>query len=193
MDYTTVNLSEMTPLQTMQSVWRFALLLAASALAFGCGSSGPTSSYDASDNQTLYRTGKMAVAQLSSGYGSSSTITMQAIAQCSGPNCTPESVDFLFSVEGNSETGLTTRTLSVTADGEDYRFEEQRSPRTRAGDIERSQNTTVRVSGVPLSDVKTVAMAESVDGTLGGIALNLESSQSDLRALVSMMEGTGGT
>ena len=178
----------------MQPALRVALLLAASALVFGCGSSGPTSSYDASDNQTLYRTGKITVAQLSSsGYGSGSTIAMQVISQCSGPNCTPESVDLLFSVEGNSETGLTTRTLSITADGESYRFDEQRSPRTRAGDIERSQNTTVRVSGVPLSDVKTVAMAQSVEGNLGGVALDLESSQSDLQELVSMMEGTGGT
>jgi hypothetical protein len=95
-------------------------------------------------------------------------------------------------VGGSSEVGLTNRTLSITADGESYRFEEQGGPRTRPSDVERSQNTSMKVSGIPLPDMKKVAMAQSVTGSLGGVALDLKSSQPDLKEFISMMEGSGG-
>jgi hypothetical protein len=147
---------------------RAVFLVLAFAVVIGCGSSGPTSSYDASDNETVYKSDRIIVGEISeSSLGSGASITLQAVSECSGLNCKPETVDLLFSVRSSgSEVGFPNRGLSVTVDGEEYTFGTGFNP-SSASDVQvsRTQNMSVKA---PFSNLKKIAGAGSIDGRLGG-------------------------
>lgn len=172
----------------MRLFQRAVFLVLAFAVVIGCGSSGPTSSYDASDNETVYKSDRIIVGEISeSSLGSGASITLQAVSECSGLNCKPETVDLLFSVRSSgSEVGFPNRGLSVTVDGEEYTFGTGFNP-SSASDVQvsRTQNMSVKA---PFSNLKKMAGAGSIDGRLGGVPLDLESAQPNLKTFVKLVE-----
>lgn len=179
----------------MRRFHRIASLLLTLVLVWGCaGSGGLTKSYDESADETIYRSGTISMGQISSGgYGSNTSLRMRAVSQCSGEDCVPESVTLNFSAEGGtSDAGLSgQRLLSVSADGEEYEFEDDR----QSGVV--NQSTVQNMEGylltvtVPMSDLEQIATATSLDGTLGGISVNLSRAQSDLQEYLSAVKNPG--
>jgi hypothetical protein len=174
----------------MQFYQRAFLLLFCSATLLGCASNAPIRSYDASSNTTVYRSDNVAIGQTSSGsYGSggSAAIAMRVTSKCSGVNCTPKSASLQFSMEGSADGGFASRTLSISADGVDYSFG-SRVQRTgvESGELPLTQN--LKVTGIPFSDLKEIASAKAIEGTLGGLDLDMKSAQPVLKEFVAMAE-----
>lgn len=176
----------------MRCVRRITSLLITCALLFGCvGSGGLTKSYDESAGETVYRSGTISMGQLSSGgYGTNTALRMRAVSQCSGKDCTPDSVTLNFSAEGGtSDAGLSgERILSVSADEEKYEFVDDR----RLGTV--NQSAVQNMEGylltvtIPISDLEQIATATSLDGTLRGISVNMRRAQPDLQEFLSAVQ-----
>lgn len=161
------------------------LVLLIIGLAAGCGSAGTTVSYDASENQTTVQSQTMTVVQEASGsgYGSSSSIVMRAVSQCPGENCTPNQATLSFSLQGRSDIAFSNRTLTITADGEEFAWRNA-DQWNSVDDIQTSQGQIVEVT-LPLSDLEQIATATSLSGSLGGRSLDLNRVQSQLQDFVS--------
>lgn len=160
------------------------LLVGAVVLLTGCGGTRSVATYDASENRTVFRSGPMTVARGSgSGYGSTTSIVMRAVARCTGRDCTPERVQLTFSVEGSSDFALSSRSVRIVADGKEY----QRANATRWNTFDDVQRTEGPVAGlvVSLSALEQMATASTLEGTLGNQSLRLRGSvQSTLREFV---------
>lgn len=157
------------------------------ALAFGCASSGgATKTYNESDNKTTYRSGTIGVGRVSSGgYGGNTSLTVRAVSECSGRSCTPNAVRLTFTVDGEtSDVGLSgRRTFSVSTDESEYEYEQVTM---YDGRIQKSEGRLLTVE-VPISDLEQIATATSINGTIGGLSLNLRRAQSDLQGFLFAM------
>lgn len=169
------------------------LLFGAVLLMTGCGGTRSIATYDASENRTVFRSGPMTVARGSgSGYGSTTSIVLRAVARCSGRDCTPEQVQLTFSAEGSSEFSLSNRSVRIVADGEEY----QRADATRWNDFEDVGRTDGPIAGlvVSLSALEQMANASTIQGTLGTKSLRLTGRvQSTLRAFVESARNPSAT
>ncbi|MCS3860297.1 hypothetical protein GGP86_000045 [Salinibacter ruber] len=165
----------------MNCFYRILLVPLTFALAFGCASSGgATKTYDKSDNETIYRSGTIGVGQISSGrYGGNTPLTVRVVSECSGRSCTPNVVRLTFAVDGEtSDVGLSgRRTFSVSTDESEYEYEQVTM---YDGRIQKSEGRLLTVE-VPISDLEQIATATSINGTIGGLSLNLRRAQSDLQ------------
>lgn len=153
-------------------------------LMAGCGGSRSIMSYDAADNQTRFRTGNMTVAQAAGSGFSNTSLAMRANAKCSGQNCTPNEVRLDFSVQGSSDFALSDRSVSITADGEEFTWEKE-VEWDSSEDIGSSPGRLIAVS-LSLSDVSKIANASSISGRLGNTSLDLDGRvQQKLQEFVS--------
>lgn len=157
----------------------------------GCGETSPfvTNSYNASKNRTVYSSKRMTLAQgVSSGSGyasqTQSSIAMKLRATCTGPNCTPNEARLTFMAEGDTDvSALTMRTISITADDTVLRGGREIS----RNQIELMRGTTsgeIATVTLPFSDLKKIANASTVSGTLGGQELDLARVQPRLRDFI---------
>ncbi|MFB6249721.1 MAG: hypothetical protein ABEL97_14240 [Salinibacter sp.] len=142
----------------------------------GCGTTGPSTSvsYEASDNQTNFQTGTMTVGRLgASGYGSNTSILLNAQAQCSGRNCTPERARLSFLIQGSSsDVAISNRSVSLVADGKEYAHRSAVDWRSQE-DIRMSQGRIASLT-LPLSALSQIANASSLSGRLGSNKLSLD-------------------
>lgn len=153
------------------------------AVVSGCGTAGPTASYDASSNRMLYESAEMNVAQLEAAVGSGSSIVMRAFASCTSQNCTPQTVQFIFAVQGPGKSAIADHSLSIIADGSKYSWRGEQNWESQ-GDVLVSEEPMVRVA-LPLSSVKQIANAASIEAYMGSMTLNLGGrTQSKLRSFV---------
>lgn len=128
-------------------------------------------SYDAPNNQTIFRSGSMTVAQAAGSGFSSTALVLNATAKCAGQNCTPERVRLSFSVDGSSDFALSDRTVSIVADDEEFTWSNEERWNSRK-DVRVSTGRLTAVT-LPLSDLETIANASSLTGRLGSTSLDL--------------------
>lgn len=166
---------------------RFLLVLLLCGISFGCGSSGPTTSYDSEKNETVYKSDRMIVGEVSSGgLGSNANIMMRAVGDCDGLHCTPNSFELIFSVRGNSEVGFPNRALAITADGEDYSYGSKiHQGSSEALQVSRTKNLSLEV---PFAELEQIATASTVEAYFGGMSINLAEVQPNLRDFISLVE-----
>lgn len=151
--------------------------LLALLLVAGCGGSGATMSYEPSSDQTTYRTRSYTVSSISgANFASAKSINLRAVGRCQGQNCTPESVQLVFSASGNSALSLSGLEGEIVANGTTIEWTSSEAGQASAdvGDDELinvvGNFATVDVS---LSQLEQIATASSVEGTIGGTSLNL--------------------
>lgn len=179
-------------------VLRWIALSLLALLVAGCGSSGATESYNAANNQMIYETRSYTVSQVSgANFASSKSITMRAIARCSGQNCTPQQVQLVFSASGNSTLTLSSAAGEIVADGQRVEWSSKAAGRPQAdtGDDEMINVVgTFATVDLSLSELKQIANASSVEGSIGGTSLNIsESIQSGFQSLLMKIQnGTTG-
>ncbi len=127
----------------------------------------------------------MTVAQNVTGSSFSATsLAMQATAECPGRNCTPNTVQLTFEVQGGS-SGFTfsNRSVSFVADGEEYTWSKT-AKWNNSGDVRTFQGQKIQLK-MPLSKLEKIVEASSLSAQLGNKPLNLEGRvQSRLQAFV---------
>lgn len=85
----------------------------------GCrGSQDVTVSYNSEESTTTYETSTYTVSRISGkNYGGSKSIDLRALARCQGSDCTPNTVQLVFSASGGEELALSGAAGQITADG----------------------------------------------------------------------------
>lgn len=177
------------------------LLLVTVCFAFLVGCSGSEDArvkYNSKKNLTTYEAGTYTVSSVrSANLAGSKSIDLRFIGQCSGTNCSPDAVRFVFSASGNREMRMSGVDGRIVAD-------ETRITWTGAevamGSWFKPDNEMVRVSGkfaeveLPVEQVKRIAQAKSVKGSIGGINLDFGPSvQTGLQNLLQKMShGSAG-
>lgn len=141
----------------------------------GCGSTQrPVRvNYDTGSNETVYRALSITVPIESqgSGYGSQfNQLRMNLQAECQGRECTPASALMTLSTGGSSDLYLGNRTLTVTADDEEFVWEDPRGQRDLQP--ERVVGMVAQVS-TSIDQLKAMATAEAVSGQIGSVILRL--------------------
>jgi hypothetical protein len=144
-------------------------------------------SYDASNDQTTFRSGSMTVAQAMGSGFSSTSLVLNAMAKCAGRDCRPERVRLSFSVNGSSDFALSDRTVSITADDETFTWSNEEQWNS-SEDVSVSTGRIVAVP-LPISDLTTIANASSLTGRLGSTPLDLGGRvQSKLKEFVQTVK-----
>jgi len=149
------------------------------AFVIGCGGGHATVSYDSSSNRTAYGTRSYTVSTISgTNFASSKEITMRAFARCQGARCTPNQVQLIFSAAGNQELSLSGVNGELMADGSSITWT---SAEASSGLGSIAENQVLRVSGkfavvhLQLDQLDTLATAGTVEGSIGGQALDIGS------------------
>lgn len=157
------------------------------AVAAGCGGTGATVSYDTSANQTVFETPPLTVKQdlTGSSYGAT-PLRMQVRAECEGKGCTPQTAQLTFSADGSTEYTFSNRSVSITADDEEYNWNNEQSWRD-SRDVQTRSALVLKVA-LPLSDLKQIAKASSLSGSVANMPVNLEGTQASLKDFVSKAE-----
>lgn len=168
-------------------------------LVVGCsGSQGIQVTYDGQSNQTTYKTDSYVVSTLSGGgIADSKSIEMQTIARCRGPDCTPTAAQLVFSASGNQELYLSGTGGQISANDTRVSWNSRSAGithvPTRGSNELRGALTVVGKFAsveVPLEKLTQIAEASSVEGSIGGVSLALDSSvQAGLRNLVRKVRG----
>lgn len=182
----------------MHALRAFAVLLLAGSLLAGCGSPGATVTYAPSSDQTTYRTRSYTVSQISgANFASAKSINLRAIGRCQGQNCTPESVQLVFSASGNSSLSLTGLDGEITADGTQIDWSSAEAGQSHtASDDDQMVNVVGTFATVELSlaQLEEIATASTVQGSIGGTSLDLSSGiQSGFRSLLQKIRGSSTT
>jgi len=161
----------------------------------GCsGGQNALESYDAQSGQTTYETQSYSVSTLSgASIGSSKSISMQAVGQCTGQDCTPNTVTLVFSATNNQRLQLSGLSGEIIADDTRIAW----SSADASEGYENVSNDDVmnvigRFATVNLSptQIAKIANASSVQGNIGGQSLNLGSGvQAGLASLLQKIEG----
>lgn len=162
------------------SVPRSLVLFSLFILIGGCGGGQQaTVSYDASANRTTYQTRSYTVSTVSGeNYASSKKITMRAVAHCQGTECAPERVQLIFSATGTRPLSLSDVNGEIVADGSQITWTSSEANPDLSSIAE---NRTLRVSGkfavidLQLSQLETIATAESAEGSIGGQPIYIKS------------------
>lgn len=184
------------------SVMRYARIGAGFLFAFffavGCAG-GPevTVSYDAERNRTIYETRSFTISRGSgNSYGSSKTIDMEAVAYCRGPDCSPGTVELVFSASGGEALSLSGTGGEIEADGVVVTWT---SAEASKGVSESRSNTEMyravgefAVVPISLDQLREITSASSVKGTIGGMRLQFRSGvRSGLQALLRKIDQQG--
>lgn len=175
------------------TLWRLGAFLLVMGLLPGCAS-GPSVStnYDASEDATTYRTRSVSLSGLNigSGYGTGAHVQVRALASCSGQECVPKDVVFVFQVSGSSDLRMENRAVELTADGKRFRSERQEP------DIDRTLEDIDHASGnlaslqLSFDEFRRIAEAEEVSGSLGSSSFSLSyERRSTFRTLVQEVQG----
>lgn len=167
---------------------RIAALLVAGACLIGCASSSQSveTSYNASQNQTTYRTAFNVPIQSSSGGYASQQRKLNVIARasCTGEQCEATQCSMVFSVPGGEDVYVTDRTLTLDVDGDVMEWEDP-----AAQDQQQAEQVVGRLLqiGMERDRLRRIANASSVTGTIGGIEFRLTSSHKErLASLLAM-------
>lgn len=169
---------------------RLAILLSFSLLIVGCGGGQQaTVSYNSSSNRTTYQTRSYTVSSISgANFASSKSITMRAVARCQGTNCTPNQVQLVFSASGNQQLSLSGVDGQLVANGTRITWSSAEASKG-LGPV--SEDRALNVIGtfasvdLELKQLRTLATATSIKGSIGGQSLNISSGvQSGLQELL---------
>lgn len=175
------------------TLYRLGLFFLVVGLLPGCAS-GPSVStnYDASEGVTTYRTRSVALSGLNigSGYGTGAQVQVRALASCTGQDCAPKDVVFLFQVSGSSDLRMENRNVELIADGKRFRSERQDSEINRTlEDIDHASGNLATLQ-LSFDEFRRVAEAEEVSGSLGSSRFSLSyESRSTFRSLVQEVQG----
>lgn len=169
---------------------QFGLILLLVSSLLGCSGGNQISSYNATKDRMTYKTRPLTVAQgvsESSGYAtrSQTRIILRARAQCTGRNCTPDTVRLLFKAEGTGSTlAISNRVVSIEADGKTYEWGQNASwnETPSAGNV--GPSGRIVETTLPISTFAQIANAQSLKGTLGGKTLTLTNIQPHLQSFV---------
>lgn len=166
-------------------------------LAVGCAGGPPaTSSYDAKKNVTTYEAGSYTVSTRSgANLGSSKSVTLRAVGRCTGQDCSPNVIRLVFTASGNQDLSLSGLDGEIIADDSRIQWSSNEAGVRSTGMTADNQMIEVSgkfaVVGLPLNKVKQIATAASVNGSIGGLSLDLGSGvQSGLKALLSKIPAT---
>lgn len=169
-------------------------------LAVGCAA-GPeaTVSYDAEQNRTTYETRTYTVASGGGkSYGSSKTIDMQAVARCQGEDCSPDTAKLVFSAGGGEALSLSGINGKIETDGVVVRWTSAEASRGSSKPVSDREMFKVvgqfAVVSVSVDQLREIASASSVKGTIGGMRLRFGSgAKLGLQALLRKIDqqGTG--
>jgi len=171
------------------------LLFSLFVIAFlaGCGGGQvATVSYDSEANRSLYETKRYDVSTISgSGYGSTGTVRMRVVGQCTGINCTPNVAQLVFGIDGSERLSLSDVSGRIIADETVVRWSSTEANRgfagTREGEVVEVLGEFATVE-VDLNQLQAMATATSLEGSLGGQSLDLDADvQSGLRTLLQKM------
>lgn len=136
----------------------------------GCAGQRAITSYNASSNTTEYRSRSITVAQQLSGegYGNSSSLQLEATADCEGKNCTPDVITLMFSTSGSSGIVFENRSIEISADERSFTWEDQ--ARLKWSGVKGMATVAGQIAGVRLkrSGFEQILNSASVTGTLGG-------------------------
>lgn len=175
--------------------FRFGLFILSTVLLFGCSGGAQVAmvSYDPGADRSTYETKSYTVTTGSeSGYGSSQSITMRVIARCRGQDCTPETAQFVFSVDGGERLSVSGVNGEILADKTEIRWSNSEANR---GFASVGEDKVLEVLGefatvdIEISRLQKIATATSLTGSIGGKSLDLDSDvQSGFRALLQKME-----
>jgi hypothetical protein len=163
----------------------------------GCrGSQDVTVSYNSEKNTTTYKTGPYTVSRTSSeNYGGSKSIDLRAVARCQGSNCSPSTVQLVFSASGGEELALSGAGGKITADGSTVSWTSAEAGKAFST---MSRDQVNRVIGqfaaveLTLNQVEQIATASSIRGSIGGMSLNLRSGvQSGFQKLLQKIRRGG--
>jgi hypothetical protein len=162
-------------------------------LLAGCVSSRDYASYNAEQNQMVYRTGSITIDQrfFSSGYAGGTALTMQAVARCGGKGCTPDEATLLFLADGETNVSISDRSLQLSGGEVNLQWND---PYRQGAEQQRQQRIvgTVTRASITLSNLRRVATANAIEGRIGGRTFDLGSAA--LERLVDFVEAaeTGG-
>ena len=165
-------------------------LVALAVLFVGCSSTNEPVrvSYDASDNRTIYRATSIPIPieTRDAGYGSQfRQLQMNLRARCPGRECRPQSALMTLSTGGGSELYLGDRTLLITADGEQFQWQDRRPDRDTQP--ERIVGVIARLSA-SIQQLKAIATAERVSGRVGSVVLDFNRQTQDrIRSFLERM------
>lgn len=166
-------------------------------LLMGCGGAKQVvTRYDSEENRTTYKTKSYTVSgtELGSGLTGSSTrsVTLRAIARCEGVNCTAQNVRLMFSTKGNAKLNVTGAGGELVADNQRITWTSDEAggrPSRGGGRIYEVQGIFATVD-VGLSEFEQIATASTVEGTVGGKALDFDADvQSGFQKLLREMRG----
>lgn len=136
-----------------------------------------TVSYDSESNQTAYRTAEYIVSEVSgSNYGSTVSITLQAIARCRGANCTPNKAQLVFTSEGSGRLSLSGVSGEIVGDGARVSWNNaEANPdfANLAADAIVDVTGQFAVVDLPMHRLRQIATASSLTGSIGGRPLTL--------------------
>ena len=157
-----------------------------------CGTSEPVSvDYNERENTTLYSSQTINTGHTlaSSNYGSSRTLELRASADCSGADCTPETVRLAFLVtSGSNPVQFPDRSLVVETDEETH--EVSQAYRRDAEKTSRVGRHLLTVE-MDFEKFEDIATSENVDMKVGTRSFSLSH---DRRATFrAMVDATGGT
>ena len=174
---------------------RFVPVLLGFVLLAGCAtSSEPVRvAYDATSNQTTYRTGQMRLSdiEMTSGLQKQNRFYVQVVGQCSGQDCVPSKYFMRFIKQGTQSVTLGGRDVSLTIGTETITWED---PQTR----EASQTTTVRSGTFARIDMSsgqlaTVGGVSNVSGSVGGADFSIPyDHRAPIRSLLSRLDQKSG-
>lgn len=170
------------------------VLLFAAFLLVGCATSSESVvvSYDASSNQTVYKTQKMRLddLQLTEGLQKENRYYVQVTGACSGQDCVPQKYTLSFMKEGRKAVRIKGRDVRLTVGTETMSWDD---PQGRG--VERT--TTVRSGTFAKVDVTgkqltTIGSVRSVSGVVGGASFSISrDSRAPIRRLLSKLGETG--
>lgn len=170
----------------------FALFAASIVLAIGwagCATERPVVvNYDASQNETTYRSPsiRIPIEVQGSGYGSQfNQLRMLLQAECSGRDCQPSMATMTLSTGGSSDLYLGDRTLLIRADAERFEWPDPKGNREEVP--ERIVGMIARLT-IDVSQLRAMATAEELSGTIGSVILEFgDRSQQRLREYLTRM------
>jgi hypothetical protein len=162
-------------------------------LLAGCsGGQKALQSYDVQSGQTKYETQSYTVSTLSgASIASSKSISMRAVGQCTGRDCTPNTVSLVFSTSAQQQ-------LQVSGLGGEVSTSDTQITWSSAEASEGYENVTdedmMNVIGsfasvdLTVKQLAQIANASSVHGEIGGQSFNLGSGvRSGLQSLLQKM------
>lgn len=168
------------------------MLVVAFGVGVGCGGTVQpvVVNYDSGQDRTTYRSRPIPVPveRRGSGYGSQfEELRMDLRGVCTGRACRPDRVRLTLSTTGSSEIYIGDRTFTVTADDEQFTWQDLYERRNRT---EQVVGTVLQVS-MPVGRLRKIAGADHVEGRIGTIRLELDGrTQESVRAFLTEVEGS---